>query len=110
MVPAVVLLLTRRSSAPGVHSGSSSPPTVVQPVVLVRGAGVQAETTTTGIDTAAVSTGAATGTSVAAGTAVGTPTSVGAGVATGGMSVGVSAGEGSERQRASRRSGPAPRP
>src|SRR5438105_14332528 len=61
MVPAVVLLLTRWSSAPGVHSGSSSPPTVVQPVVLVRGAGVQAETTTTGTDTAAVSTGAATG-------------------------------------------------
>src|SRR5437016_4185687 len=93
MVPAVVALLTRWSSAPGVHSGSGNPPTIVQPVVLLRGAGVQAETTTTGTDTAAVSTGAATGTSVAAGTAVGTPTTVGATVATGGtVSVGVSAG------------------
>src|SRR5712691_6718137 len=88
MVEAVVAMVTRASIAPGVQAGSGRPPWLTQPVVLVRGDGVQAAVRIVGRGTAAVSTGAVAGARVGAavgtrvGTAVGTRvgTAVGAGI------------------------------
>src|SRR2546426_997814 len=62
MVAAAVVMLTRESSAPGVHAGSGSPPWLTQPVVLVRAGGVHEPTTTgTGASVAGTSVGATLG-------------------------------------------------
>src|SRR5438552_2169275 len=64
----MLALLTRGSIAPGVHAGSGSPAWRTQPVVLVRGAGVQKVTSSVGTGTATVAMGSVVGAAVGAGT------------------------------------------
>src|SRR5712692_2404647 len=64
MVVAVLAMVTRASIAPGVQAGSGRPPWLRQPVVLVRGDGVQAAVKRVGTGTAAARVGARVGSGV----------------------------------------------
>src|SRR5712691_7595316 len=81
MVEAAVARVTRGSIAPGVQAGSGRPPWLRQPVVLVRGDGVQAGVTIVGNGTAAVASGATNGSAVGARVAAAATFAVGATVA-----------------------------
>src|SRR5437773_1928333 len=69
MVEAAVAMVTRGSIAPGVQAGSGSPPRLPQPVVLVRGDGVQGAEMIVGSATAAVAPGAVVGARIGGGAA-----------------------------------------
>src|SRR5438552_8366070 len=78
MVEAAVVTVTRGSIAPGVQAGSGSRPWLTQPVVLVRGDGVQGAEMIVGSGTAAVASGAAVGARVGGGVGARVGGSVGA--------------------------------
>lgn len=76
IVLAMVLLLTRASTAPGVHAASGKPAWTVHPEVWVRGGGVQVGA---GLGTPATGRGLAVGAALGAAETVGSADGVGGG-------------------------------